>query len=72
MADGITRWFVRGIAGHLNFSIGIFAMFASSLTVAGNAPRISRPRDPELWVWYFFPIHLKNCRSTFFKTARYK
>jgi cation transport ATPase len=53
MADGITRRFFRAIlaiAGCLNPWIAVFAMVASSLTVTGNTLRISRPRDPELWV----------------------
>ena len=35
------------IAGWLNPLIAVFAMFASSLTVTGNALRISRAGDPE-------------------------
>jgi cation transport ATPase len=40
MAEGITRRFVRAIlaiAGCLNPLIAVFAMFASSLKVTGNA-----------------------------------
>jgi P-type E1-E2 ATPase len=43
------------IAGWLNPLIAVFAMFASSLTVTGNALRISRARDQELGT-FFVPL----------------
>ena len=44
------------IAGWLNPLIAVFAMFASSLTVTGNALRISRARGPER-AMFFVPQH---------------
>lgn len=43
------------MAGWLNPLIAVFAMFASSLTVTGNALRISRAREPEQ-AMFFVPL----------------